>query len=77
MCSSSKFSFISKNSRLSEYQSISRLFDEREGIFRSEDWYLNNIEKDCDWEGYISGNWKGFKNGKWIKKEIKELVLDE
>lgn len=53
------------------------MFDEREGIFRSEDWYLNNIEKDSDWEGYISGNWKGYKNGKWIKKESKELVLDE
>ena len=49
---------------LSEFQIICKILDEYVGINKDESWYLKNVERENDWEGYISG--------KWMKKEYKK-----
>jgi len=50
---------------LSEFQIICKILDECVGINKDESWYLKNVDRENDWEGYISG--------KWMKKEYKKV----
>ena len=57
--------FSSKSSKLSEFQKISKIFDEYRYIYKEDNWYLKNVDRESNWEDY--------KSGKLYKDEYKKV----